>query len=88
MTILQEINLKQLSFMTHLAPSWITYLSKWNKILLLLGTGDATKLNQVALPIIPRATCSKPDWWGTLLTENMICGGRQEQGIGACNVSA
>ncbi len=51
------------------------------------GTGDQTKLNQVAIPIVPRSTCSRPDWWGAAITEYMICGGREKQGMGACNVS-
>lgn len=47
----------------------------------------ADALQQAMLPIVSHATCSKPDWWSTLVTEQMVCAGGDGQ-LSSCNVSA
>lgn len=35
----------------------------------------AEALNQVALPVVPYATCKLMDYWGFEVKTSMICGG-------------
>lgn len=44
-------------------------------------------LQQALLPVVSHATCSKPDWWSTLVTESMVCAGGDGQ-LASCNVRA
>lgn len=49
------------------------YITGWG----LLSTGGRLpdRLQQVLVPIIDYATCSKPEWWGIGTTESMVCVG-------------
>ncbi|XP_067250831.1 chymotrypsin-like elastase family member 2A isoform X1 [Chanodichthys erythropterus] len=41
-------------------------------------------LQQALLPVVDYATCSRPDWWGSRVTEKMICAGGDGVAAG-CN---
>ncbi|XP_027022565.1 chymotrypsin-like elastase family member 2A isoform X2 [Tachysurus fulvidraco] len=58
------------------------YVTGWGR----LWTGGplADILQQALLPIVDHATCSKPDWWGSLVTEKMVCAGGDGQ-LSSCN---
>lgn len=43
-------------------------------------------LQQALLPVVDYATCSRSDWWGSLVTTNMVCAGGDGQ-LASCNVS-
>lgn len=42
-------------------------------------------LQQAKLPVVDFATCSRPDWWGDLVTNLMICAGGDGV-VSSCNV--
>ncbi|KAK3566335.1 hypothetical protein QTP86_032339, partial [Hemibagrus guttatus] len=58
------------------------YVTGWGR----LWTGGplADILQQALLPIVDHATCSRPDWWSTLVTEKMVCAGGDGQ-LASCN---
>lgn len=45
----------------------------------------ADVLQQALLPVVDYATCSRSDWWGNLVTTNMICAGGDGD-LASCNV--
>ncbi|KAK2845821.1 hypothetical protein Q7C36_010675 [Tachysurus vachellii] len=49
------------------------YITGWGRI----STGGpiSDKLQQALMPIVDHATCSKPDWWGALLKDTLLCAG-------------
>ncbi|KAK1801212.1 hypothetical protein P4O66_022912, partial [Electrophorus voltai] len=49
------------------------YVTGWGR----LWTGGPTPdiLQQALLPVVDHQTCSQPDWWGSLVTEKMVCAG-------------
>ncbi|XP_023697366.1 elastase 2 [Paramormyrops kingsleyae] len=49
------------------------YVTGWGR--LWTNGPIADVLQQALLPVVDFATCSKPDWWGTLVTQNMVCAG-------------
>ncbi|XP_030641068.1 chymotrypsin-like elastase family member 2A [Chanos chanos] len=56
--------------LAHNAPCYITGWGRlWTD-----GPG-ADILQQTLLPVVDHATCSLPDWWYVLATEDMICAG-------------
>src|SRR4029434_10718052 len=42
-------------------------------------------LQQALLPVVDHATCSQPDWWSVLATEDMVCAGGDGK-VAGCNV--
>lgn len=50
------------------------------------GGPIADILQQALLPVVSHSTCTRPDWWGSLVTNNMICAGGDGQ-LASCNVS-
>lgn len=50
------------------------------------GGPIADILQQAYLPVVGMSTCTRSDWWGSLVTNNMVCAGGT--GVEAsCNVS-
>uniref|UniRef100_A0A667X0V0 pancreatic elastase II n=1 Tax=Myripristis murdjan TaxID=586833 RepID=A0A667X0V0_9TELE len=49
------------------------YITGWGRI----STGGPTAdiLQQALLPVVDHATCTKPDWWGSLVKDTMVCAG-------------
>ncbi|XP_049341919.1 chymotrypsin-like elastase family member 2A [Astyanax mexicanus] len=58
------------------------YVTGWGR----LWTGGplADNLQQALLPVVDHATCTKPDWWGDLVTTQMVCAGGDGQ-LASCN---
>uniref|UniRef100_A0A8B9LAK7 pancreatic elastase II n=1 Tax=Astyanax mexicanus TaxID=7994 RepID=A0A8B9LAK7_ASTMX len=58
------------------------YVTGWGR----LWTGGplADNLQQALLPVVDHATCTKPDWWGNLVTTQMVCAGGDGQ-LASCN---
>ncbi|KAM4571681.1 chymotrypsin-like elastase family member 2A [Fundulus diaphanus] len=54
----------------HDAPCYVT---GWGR--LYTGGPIADILQQALLPVVDYATCSKYDWWGSQVTETMVCAG-------------
>lgn len=50
------------------------------------GGPIADNLQQALLPVVDHATCSRYDWWGSQVTESMVCAGGDGQ-LASCNVS-
>lgn len=50
------------------------------------GGPIADILQQALLPVVSHSTCSRGDWWGSLVTTDMICAGGDGQ-LASCNVS-
>ncbi|XP_066547101.1 chymotrypsin-like elastase family member 2A [Amia ocellicauda] len=44
----------------------------------------ADNLQQALLPVVDYATCSRSDWWGSLVTQSMVCAGGDGQ-LSSCN---
>ncbi|XP_061403570.1 chymotrypsin-like elastase family member 2A isoform X2 [Lethenteron reissneri] len=57
-----------------LLQSWQScYATGWGR---LYTNGTLPRvLQQVALPVLSYDTCSRKQWWGSLVTENMVCAG-------------
>ncbi|XP_047445703.1 chymotrypsin-like elastase family member 2A [Mugil cephalus] len=49
------------------------YVTGWGR--LWTGGPIADILQQALLPVVGHSTCSRADWWGNLVTTNMICAG-------------
>ncbi|XP_056130469.1 chymotrypsin-like elastase family member 2A [Lampris incognitus] len=49
------------------------YVTGWGR----LWTGGplADTLQQALLPVVSYPFCSRPDWWGSLVTDKMVCAG-------------
>ncbi|KAM9751911.1 chymotrypsin-C-like isoform 2-T2 [Menidia menidia] len=49
------------------------YVTGWGRI----STGGpiADNLQQALLPVVDFATCTKPDWWGFMVRDTMVCAG-------------
>uniref|UniRef100_A0A3B5AEB4 pancreatic elastase II n=1 Tax=Stegastes partitus TaxID=144197 RepID=A0A3B5AEB4_9TELE len=58
------------------------YVTGWGR----LWTGGplSNTLQQALLPVVDHSTCSRPDWWANLVTNNMICAGGDGL-LGSCN---
>ncbi|KAM9342495.1 chymotrypsin-like elastase family member 2A [Pholidichthys leucotaenia] len=58
------------------------YVTGWGR----LWTGGplADNLQQALLPVVGHSTCSRSDWWGSLVTTNMICAGG-DGNLASCN---
>lgn len=50
------------------------------------GGPISDKLQQALMPVVDHATCSKPDWWGALLKDTLLCAGGDGI-VAGCNVS-
>lgn len=50
------------------------------------GGPIADIMQQALLPVVDYSTCSRSDWWGNLVTTNMICAGGDGV-VSSCNVS-
>lgn len=50
------------------------------------GGPIADILQQALLPVVDYPTCSRGDWWGSLVTTSMICAGG-DGNVASCNVS-
>ncbi|XP_030590040.1 chymotrypsin-like elastase family member 2A [Archocentrus centrarchus] len=64
------------------AHGTICYVTGWGR----LWTGGplADTLQQAPLAVVDYSTCSKSDWWGNLVTTNMICAGGDGE-LASCN---
>lgn len=60
--------------------------TKWVLFFSLAGGPIADILQQARLPVVGHDTCSRYDWWGSLVTTNMVCAGGDGQ-LASCNVS-
>ncbi|KAK2898487.1 hypothetical protein Q8A67_009905 [Cirrhinus molitorella] len=49
------------------------YVTGWGRLYTNGPLADA--LQQALLPVVDYATCSLPDWWGSQVTESMVCAG-------------
>ncbi|KAM6976931.1 chymotrypsin-like elastase family member 2A [Aplochiton taeniatus] len=49
------------------------YVTGWGR--LYTGGPLADILQQALLPVVEHSTCSQPDWWSVLATDNMVCAG-------------
>ncbi|XP_024149205.1 elastase 2 [Oryzias melastigma] len=58
------------------------YVTGWGR--LWTGGPIADILQQALLPVVGHSTCTRPDWWGTLVTTNMICAGGDGE-LASCN---
>ncbi|KAM3872410.1 chymotrypsin-like elastase family member 2A [Diretmus argenteus] len=65
--------------LAHGAPCYVT---GWGRIW--TGGPIADVLQQALLPVISHANCTKPDWWGSLVTSSMVCAGGDGQ-LASCN---
>uniref|UniRef100_A0A8C2JXL8 pancreatic elastase II n=1 Tax=Cyprinus carpio TaxID=7962 RepID=A0A8C2JXL8_CYPCA len=54
----------------HNAPCYVT---GWGRLYTNGPLADI--LQQALLPVVDYATCSKSDWWGSQVTQNMVCAG-------------
>uniref|UniRef100_A0A087XWX3 pancreatic elastase II n=1 Tax=Poecilia formosa TaxID=48698 RepID=A0A087XWX3_POEFO len=63
----------------HQAPCYVT---GWGR--LWTGGPIADILQQALLPVVDYATCSRSDWWGSLVTTSMICAGGDGE-VASCN---
>ena len=51
-----------------------------------LGTSEQGVLNQVTVPVVSRSTCNMAEYYGGIITENMLCAGFKEGGRDTCQV--
>ncbi|XP_041801284.1 chymotrypsin-like elastase family member 2A isoform X1 [Chelmon rostratus] len=58
------------------------YVTGWGR--LWTGGPIADNLQQALLPVVDHATCSRYDWWGSQVTESMVCAGGDGQ-LASCN---
>ncbi|XP_012685207.1 elastase 2 [Clupea harengus] len=58
------------------------YVTGWGR--LWTGGPIADTLQQALLPVVSHANCSRPDWWGSLVTNSMTCAGGDGQ-LASCN---
>uniref|UniRef100_A0A3Q2DT94 pancreatic elastase II n=1 Tax=Cyprinodon variegatus TaxID=28743 RepID=A0A3Q2DT94_CYPVA len=58
------------------------YVTGWGR--LWTGGPIADIMQQALLPVVSYSTCSRSDWWGTLVTNNMICAGGDGE-VASCN---
>ncbi|XP_048873187.1 elastase 2 like [Brienomyrus brachyistius] len=49
------------------------YITGWGR--LYTGGPIADILQQALLPVVSHEICSQPDWWGSQVTDNMVCAG-------------
>uniref|UniRef100_A0A8C7HMU2 pancreatic elastase II n=1 Tax=Oncorhynchus kisutch TaxID=8019 RepID=A0A8C7HMU2_ONCKI len=63
----------------HNAPCYVT---GWGR--LWTGGPIADVLQQALLPVVSHANCTKPDWWGSLVTSSMVCAGGDGD-LASCN---
>ncbi|KAL1021270.1 hypothetical protein UPYG_G00010980 [Umbra pygmaea] len=63
----------------HNAPCYVT---GWGR--LYTGGPLADVLQQALLPVVSHANCTKPDWWGSLVTTSMVCAGGAGD-LASCN---
>lgn len=52
----------------------------------LAGGPIADILQQALLPVVSHSTCTRSDWWGSLVTNSMVCAGGNGD-LASCNVS-
>lgn len=50
------------------------------------GGPIADILQQALLPVVGHSTCTRSDWWGSLVTSSMVCAGGDGE-LASCNVS-
>ncbi|XP_041952919.1 chymotrypsin-like elastase family member 2A [Alosa sapidissima] len=58
------------------------YVTGWGR--LWTGGPIADILQQALLPVVGHSTCSRYDWWGSLVTTSMTCAGGDGQ-LASCN---
>ncbi|XP_068609208.1 chymotrypsin-like elastase family member 2A [Brachionichthys hirsutus] len=58
------------------------YVTGWGR--LWTGGPIADVLQQAPLPVVSHHVCSRSDWWGSLVTNNMICAGGDGE-LASCN---
>jgi len=58
------------------------YVTGWGR--LWTGGPIADILQQALLPVVSHANCSRYDWWGSLVTNDMICAGGDGE-LASCN---
>uniref|UniRef100_A0A672IBG7 pancreatic elastase II n=1 Tax=Salarias fasciatus TaxID=181472 RepID=A0A672IBG7_SALFA len=58
------------------------YVTGWGR--LWTGGPIADILQQALLPVVSHSTCSRYDWWGSLVTTSMICAGG-DGNLASCN---
>uniref|UniRef100_A0A8C2WSJ8 pancreatic elastase II n=1 Tax=Cyclopterus lumpus TaxID=8103 RepID=A0A8C2WSJ8_CYCLU len=58
------------------------YVTGWGR--LWTGGPIADILQQALLPVVDHSTCTRSDWWGSLVTSNMVCAGGDGQ-LASCN---
>ncbi|XP_062316169.1 chymotrypsin-like elastase family member 2A isoform X1 [Osmerus eperlanus] len=67
------------AILAHNAPCYVT---GWGR--LWTGGPIADILQQALLPVVSHPNCSKPDWWGSLVTNDMVCAGG-DGNLASCN---
>ncbi|XP_056681229.1 chymotrypsin-C [Monodelphis domestica] len=65
-----------------LAHDYPCYVTGWGR--LWTNGPIADNLQQGFLPIVDHTTCTKSDWWGSMVTQKMVCAGGDGV-ISACN---
>ncbi|XP_031421444.2 chymotrypsin-like elastase family member 2A, partial [Clupea harengus] len=63
----------------HNAPCYVTGWGRMKTD----GPGSEV-LQQALLPVVDHTTCSQPDWWSVLATEDMVCAGGDGK-VAGCN---
>ncbi|XP_043851865.1 chymotrypsin-C [Dromiciops gliroides] len=67
---------------TALAQDYPCYVTGWGR--LWTDGPIADVLQQALLPVVDYNTCTQRDWWGALVTKNMVCAGGDGV-IASCN---
>ncbi|KAM3617126.1 uncharacterized protein V6R79_002510 [Siganus canaliculatus] len=65
-----------------LANNYSCYVTGWGR--LYTGGPAADTLQQALLPVVDYSTCSRYDWWGSLVTNLMVCAGGDGK-LASCN---